>query len=130
MAASSFDAAWSLGVLCTTEDQLALLQELRRTVRSGGHIGLLVFAAHRDTANELDSKHFPMPLHVDESLRTVGPPEIPEAWNARVETVTKVLTDRHGHARAWRLAEERSSSIGRLLEEGTLTGELLVLSHG
>jgi SAM-dependent methyltransferase len=141
MADSSFDAAWSLGVLCTTPDQLALLRELRRTVRSGGYIGLLVFVAHRDSANELESNHFPTPsglsdlvgrssLHVEESLSTAELPEIPEAWNARVETVTQVLTDRHGHTRAWRLAEQQNSRIGRLLEEGALTGELLVLRQG
>jgi hypothetical protein len=69
-------------------------------------------------------------LHIEERLTTAGLPEIPEAWNARVETVTQVLTDRHGHTRAWRLAEQQSSRIGRLLEEGALTGELLVLRHG
>jgi hypothetical protein len=69
-------------------------------------------------------------LHIEERLTTAGLPEIPEAWNVRVETVTQVLTDRHGHTRAWRLAEQQSSRIGRLLEEGALTGELLVLRHG
>jgi SAM-dependent methyltransferase len=141
MADSSFDAAWSLGVLCTTPDQLALLRELGRTVRLGGYIGLLVFVAHDDKANELESNYFPTSnglsdlvnrsaLHIEEWLSTADLPEIPEAWNARVETVTQVLTDRHGHTRAWRLAEQQSSTIGRLLNEGALTGELLVLRNG
>src|SRR5690242_8447542 len=59
---ASFDAAWSLGVLCSTPDQLALLTELRRVVRPGGRIGLLVFVAHRDIPpNTLEGNHFPSP---------------------------------------------------------------------
>lgn len=38
----TFDAAWSLGVLCTTPNQLGMLEELRRVVRPGARIGLLV----------------------------------------------------------------------------------------
>lgn len=41
----SVDAAWCLGVLCTTPDKGALLSELRRVVRPAGAIGLLVFVA-------------------------------------------------------------------------------------
>ena len=46
-----------------------------------------------------------------------------------VDTVTRVLTDRYGHTDVWQVAERQSSEIGRLLEAGTLTGELLVLRH-
>jgi Methylase involved in ubiquinone/menaquinone biosynthesis len=40
--------AWSLGVLCTApsrDAQLAMLLEMRRVVRPGGRIGLLVYLA-------------------------------------------------------------------------------------
>jgi SAM-dependent methyltransferase len=138
---SSFDAAWSLGVLCTMPDQLALLAELRRAVRPEGRIGLLAFVAHRDIrGNQLEGNHFPTSsgllelvekssLHVEQQGTTVDLPAIPKTWNERAETVTRVLTARHGHRRAWRLAEHQSSRIAQLLEEGTLTGELLVLRH-
>ena len=138
---SSCDAAWSLGVLCTTPDQLALLTELRRVVRPAGRIGLLVFVAHRDIpSNTLEGNHFPTPselrelltgasLHVDEWVGTAALPPIADSWNERVDTVESVLRDRHGHTQAWQLAERQSSRIGRLLEDGTLTGELLVLRH-
>jgi len=141
MVDSSFDAAWSLGVLCTTPDQLALLQELRRTVRPGGRIGLLAFVARRDIpGNQLEGNHFPTSsglielvqrssLRVEQWLGTAVLPAIPDVWNERAETVTKTLTDRHGHKRAWRLAEGQSSRIAQLLEEGTVTGELLILRH-
>ncbi|OBJ82107.1 class I SAM-dependent methyltransferase [Mycobacterium asiaticum] len=141
LADSAFDAAWSLGVLCTTPDQRQLLEELRRTVRRGGYIGLLAFVAHDDIpADQLESNHFPSPdgladlvgqssLRIEEWLRTAELPAIPETWNERVDAVTQALTDRYGHTEAWQLAERQSGRIGRLLEDGVLTGELLVLRH-
>jgi ubiquinone/menaquinone biosynthesis C-methylase UbiE len=141
MADCSFEAAWSLGVLCTTPDQLALLTELRRTVRRGGRIGLLAFVAHRDIPrDQLAGNHFPTPgglrelvkrsaLHVEQRLGTANLPEIPGTWDERVETVTQRIAGRHGDTRAWQLAERQSSRIARLLDEGALTGELLVLRH-
>ncbi|OSC30254.1 SAM-dependent methyltransferase [Mycobacterium vulneris] len=141
MTDASFDAAWSLGVLCTTTDQLALLMELRRVVRPGGRIGLLVFVAHREVpSNALEGNHFPTPgglrellagasLHVEHWLGTAALPPIADTWNRRVEAVESVLGERHGHTEAWQLAERQSSRIGQLLGNGTLTGELLVLRH-
>ncbi len=141
MADSSFDAAWSLGVLCTTPDQLALLNELHRAVRPGGPIGLLVFTARGDLpTNQLEGNHFPTrdrlselvaksSLRVEQWQGTADLPAIPEAWNERVEAVENVLSDRYGHTKAWRLAERQSSTIGELLGEGSLTGELLVVRH-
>ncbi|SPM39147.1 SAM-dependent methyltransferase [Mycobacterium numidiamassiliense] len=138
---ASFDAAWSLGVLCTTPDQLALLDELRRIVRPGGPIGLLVFIAHGDIpGNQLEGNHFPTDsalldlletssLHVEQRRTTADLPAIPDTWNERADTVTRALSEQYGHTQAWRLAERQSSRIGRLLDDGTLTGELLVLRH-
>jgi SAM-dependent methyltransferase len=42
---ASFDAAWCLGVLCTTSDKAGLLTELRRVLVPGARLGLLVFVA-------------------------------------------------------------------------------------
>ncbi|MEO3756858.1 methyltransferase domain-containing protein [Mycobacterium sp. B14F4] len=141
MGDDSFDAAWSLGVLCTTTDQQALLDELRRTVRPGGRIGLLAFVAQRRIpADELEDNHFPTPsrlaelvakadLRVQQRLGTADLPAIPSAWTEREQTVTTALAERYGHTRAWQLAERQSARIGRLLGRGALTGELLVLRH-
>lgn len=139
VADSTFDAAWALGVLCTTPNQLGLLEELRRVVRPGGRIGLLVFVAHRDTANDaMEGNHFPTSdrlrelvsragLDVEHWLGTSALPAIEDAWNERIDTVTEALSNRHGHTKAWQLAERQSATIGRLLQDGALTGELLVL---
>lgn len=141
IADASFDAAWSLGVLCTTPDQLTLLGELRRTVRPGGYIGLLAFVAHRAIPDDrLPDNHFPTPdgldaliqratLVAEDRLSTADLPEIPAEWNERADKVETALAERHGGKRAWQLAEEQSSDIGRLLEDGTLTGELVILRH-
>ena len=137
----SFDAAWLLGVLCTTANQRALLEELRRTVCTGGRIGVLAFVAHREIArDELAGNHFPTSdgllelversgLKVEDWKGTSALPPIPETWSRRVETVEKALGDRYGHQEAWRLAERQSSAIANLLDDGALTGELLVLRH-
>jgi SAM-dependent methyltransferase len=139
VADESCDVAWSLGVLCTTPNQLALLVELRRAVRPQGRIGLLVFVARREiAADQLEGNHFPTPdallglversnLCVEHRTGTTGLPPVPETWNRRVEAVDKMLSDRYGHTQTWQLAERQSSSIGRKLEQGAVTGELLVL---
>ncbi|MDT5006812.1 MAG: hypothetical protein QOJ24_3988 [Mycobacterium sp.] len=141
MADLSCDAAWSLGVLCTTPDQLMLLKELRRTVRGGGPIGLLVFVARRPLpGDQLPDNHFPTKaglielvneasLEVEVWHSTADLPEVPAIWNEREAAVADALTARHAHTRAWQLAEEQSGTIGRLLEDGTLTGEMLILRH-
>ncbi len=141
MSDSSFDAAWSLGVLCTTADQAELLAELRRTVRRGGPIGLLVFVARRDIpADELQANHFPTAdglvrlveaasLRVEQWLGTAKLPAIPDSWNQQVDAVEKTLAERHGQTEAWRLAERQSNRIAELLGNHTVTGELLVLRH-
>ena len=66
-------------------------------------------------------------LEVEQWHRTTDLPAIPPTWNKREEAVTDALTDRHGHTRAWKLAQRQSARIGQLLENETLTGELLIL---
>ncbi|WP_199255680.1 class I SAM-dependent methyltransferase [Mycolicibacterium mengxianglii] len=135
----SFDAAWSLGVMCTMTEQLPLLTELNRVVRADGRIGLLAFVARASEPFEQpEGNNFPtadsLPKLIDHAgLRveawrsTADMPAIPADWQNRVESVTAELADRFGETRAWKLAEQQSERIGRLLADGTVSGEMLVL---
>ena len=139
MAESSFDAAWSLGVLCTTAAQRTLLTELRRVVRPGAPIGLLIFVAQHKIAPEfIEDNHFPTEdeitellgrasLVVERRLSTADLPAIPDIWNERVQRVTDELDVRYGHTHAWQLADRQSARIGALLKDGSLQGDLLVV---
>ena len=135
----SFDAAWSLGVLCTVADQLALLTELRRVVRPTGRIGLLVFVARSsEPFPSPDGNHFPTEtgllslveragLSIEDWHGTEEMAGPTPQWQSRVEKVTAELADLHGGQHAWQLAEQQSQLIGQLLADSTVTGELLTL---
>jgi SAM-dependent methyltransferase len=135
----SFDVAWSLGVLCTLQDQLGLLTELRRTVRPPGRIGLLVFVSRTSAPTvEPEGNHFPTPdsladlvdeagLRVDAWRGISDVAEAPPEWQARVDAVTAELRRRHGQKQAWQLAERQSDLVSQLLSESAVSGELLSL---
>lgn len=138
----SVDAAWSLGVLCTMSDQLALLTELRRVVRPPGRIGLLVFVAQTTLSadQQPEGNHFPTDeslldlldeagLRVVDRLGTADLPEIPDDWQSSLATVEDELRRRHGDDDAWQLSEEQSDQMGRLLGDGLVIGEVLSLRH-
>jgi SAM-dependent methyltransferase len=136
---ATFDAAWALGVLCTTAQQHTLLGELRRVVRPGGPIGLLVFVAEQEISPDyVEDNHFPTAgaltrcltdasLAVTHRMPTSELPAIPAIWNERVDTVTEVLEERYGHTPVWQIADRQSTRIGKLLTDGDLRGELLVV---
>lgn len=138
---ATFDAGWALGVLCTTAEQSALLRELHRAVRVGGPIGLLVFVADQKIPDDyVEDNHFPTTeelahqlaaasLTVTHRIGTSELPAIPDIWNERVATVERTLEERYGESPTWQLAERQSSRIGRLLADGELRGELLVVQQ-
>lgn len=141
VADESFDAAWALGVLCTTPDQLAVLAEMRRVVRTSGRIALLVFIARdEDAARRLETNHFPTRttltdlidaagLRVEAWRSTTDLPAIPQGWNDRADVVTAELGARYAHTRAWQLAERQSAAMSDLLGQQAVTGEMLVLTR-
>ncbi len=136
--------AWCLGVLCTTSGpaaQLAALRELRRVVRPGGRIGLLVFLA---TVPELDDppegNHFPSAaalaaqlgaagLAVLDRALTADLPAPSPSWQERTQAVESELERRHAGQPAWRTAEDQHHRIGHLLRQGQLQAQVLVLQR-
>ena len=137
------DVAWSLGVLCTLpgrDAQLAMLRELRRIVRPGGRIGLLVYVAVRQPLDDPpEGDHFPAGHDLDSLVRRAGlavlaaanahrmsPP--PADWRNRVEAVERELHRRFGQTTQLRTSDQQSARIGKLLESGQLTSQVLVLS--
>lgn len=135
----SFDAAWCLGVLCTTEDKAGLLAELRRVLRAGARLGLLVFVAEDPDAAARegpDGNDFPQreELHrllaqagfsVRDSAHAADLPETPADWQERTDRVEALMAQRHGQDPRWRRAEDQSARMGDLLSRGILRAILL-----
>jgi len=136
------DLAWCLGVLCTapgTHAQRAMLGQLRRVIRPGGRIGLLVYLVE---AGELDNpprgNHFPSSRQLHDLFVQAGLDatdvadfrditEPPPDWARRVEAVERELHRRYGHRPELRTADEQSRRIGRLLASGQLTSQAILL---
>lgn len=127
----SFDAAWCLGVLCTTPDKAAALAELRRVVAGGGRVGLLVFVAVRPLPPPLpEGNVFPSEdeltgLLAGAGLRLDGTgradlSDSPPEWSERADAVDAEVERRHGDDPAWAEAQEQSGRVGRLLSDGAL----------
>jgi SAM-dependent methyltransferase len=136
-AAGSFDAAWCLGVLCTTAEKPAALAELRRVVRDGGGLGLLVFVA--DGALTLpvpDGNSFPSEQETRELLAAAGfavldaadadLADSPAGWSERADAVEAEIDRRHGDDPRRREAAEQSRRVGELLSAGQLRPWLAV----
>jgi len=126
-----FDAAWCLGVLCTTPDKAGALAELRRTMTEGGRMGLLVFVADAPLPPPLpEGNEFPAE---DELLRLLSAAgfrldasadadlgDSPEEWTRRAGEVEAEVQWRHRADPAFQQAEEQSRRVGRLLSDGGL----------
>jgi SAM-dependent methyltransferase len=134
---SSFDAAWALGVLCTTEDKLGLLGEVHRVLRTGGRLGLLVFIADGALSGPApDGNHFPSHDELRKSLDAAGFTVIqsvaaqdlgdaPLTWQTRADRVDAVIEGRHGQSAPWRQAEEQSQRMSHLLAAGDVRATLV-----
>lgn len=127
----SFDAAWCLGVLCTTSDKAGALAELRRVLRPGGRLGLLVFVADDPLPPPLpEGNEFPSEVELRALLAATGfrlggtadadLGDSPAEWSERADAVEAEIARRHGEDPAFAQAEENSRRVGRLLSDGGL----------
>lgn len=140
-ATGSFDVVWCLGVLCTVPDQPALVAELRRVLRPGGRLGLLVFVAATTLSEQPAGNDFPTSdrlisllgdagLRVEASGSTRDFASSPPLWDDHAAAVDAELERRHGADPAWQTAQRQSGIIGRLLAAGDLEGKLFVAVGG
>jgi SAM-dependent methyltransferase len=138
-------AAWSLGVLCTLPTrsaQLAMLRELRRVVRPGAPIGLLVYVATRlpldgppagnrfPAGRDLGALVHGAGLEVAGAADAHGLSAPPAAWRRSAEAVERELRRRFGRTPQLRAADEQGGRIGRLLDSGQLSCQVLLLRGG
>lgn len=137
-ASASFDVVWSLGVLCTVDDQDQLLRELQRVLTPTGRLGLLVFVARdRPLSDQPAGNNFPTDaglrellakaqLRVQDSASVTDFAASPFAWQERAEAVEAELERRFGQDPTWQTAAQQSQLIGQLLRDQELVGTLLV----
>jgi SAM-dependent methyltransferase len=129
VADASFDAAWCLGVLCTTSDKAGALTELRRVLRAGGRLGLLVFIADTPLPPPLpEGNEFPSESEVRDLLAAAGfrlaetaeadLSASPAEWTERADAVEAEIERRHGHDPDHQQAQEQAGRVGRLLSRG------------
>ena len=138
---ASFDAAWSLGVLCTVGDdraQAAHLGELARTVGPEGIVGLLVYERTvEELSRQPEGNHFPRYADLAAELAAAGLrvvtermlddlPGPPQDWQDAAARVDAEVERAHGTDPAWRHASEQRSVLGDLLTDGQVRGRLLV----
>lgn len=141
VASASADAAWSLGVLCTMDDQVGMLRELRRVTRAPGRIGLLVYVArHRELPDQPAGNNFPTTdgllrliagagLRVEAWASTPALPGPPADWQERADRVEQELRRRYAGNPDFDVADRQSSLIAELLGNGDLGAELLLARH-
>lgn len=133
----TFEAAWSIGVLCTVEDQGAMLAELRRVVRPGGRVGLLVFVRTTTPLPEQpEGNHFPdleelAALLEGASLEVLDRADVrdfpgpPEDWEHEADRVDDVLERDHGHDERFTETQEQQRTMSRLTAQGLVVGRLV-----
>lgn len=136
-ATDSFDAIWSLGVLCTIKDKLRVLSEAHRVLVPGGRLGLLVFVLDGlptlpvPEGNSFPSRDEVLTLceragfTVLEVADTRALPDAPLAWQAKADRVDAWVRAEHGHDPRWEQAQQQADRIGALLAAGELQALLL-----
>jgi SAM-dependent methyltransferase len=138
-ATGAFDAAWSLGVLCTMPDQAAFLDELRRAVVVGGPIGLLVFLKTVDALpHQPEGNHFPTRarlqrliseagLRIQHTARISDFSEQPLVWQESTARVDDIVARDDATDQRWAAARDQQQMLAKLIEDRLVVGQLLVV---
>lgn len=139
-AAGTIDCGWSLGVLCTVDDQPLFLAEVRRVLRPGARFGLVVYCVTHEgrlRGSAPEGNDFPtLPrlehllagagLHVLDSAWVDEFAAFPPGWETVTQTVQSQLERRHGDDPRWERSEEQAKLMGALLDSGEVRGRLLL----
>ena len=135
---ASVSMAWSLGVLCTMDDQQQMLREVRRVLRPDGVLGMLVFVKTRVALPDQPSgNNFPLDgelvelaaaagFSIDHTASVPDLPDPPPDWQERSKRIEDELERRFGPEPAWQAAAEQEAKIGTLIGAGDVVGRLLV----
>lgn len=134
----AFDAAWSLGVLCTIEDKGTALAELVRVVAPGGTVGLLVYLRTVDVLpDQPEGNHFPSQDELDRLLDDAGLVVTASAdladfaapsedWKAAETRVESLVEQKHRDDESWQRADSQQQTMGRLIGEDLVVGRMFV----
>ncbi|HET7799689.1 MAG TPA: class I SAM-dependent methyltransferase [Humibacillus xanthopallidus] len=137
LADGAFDAAWSLGTLCTTEHKARWLGELRRVLRDDAPVGLLVLVGTPAGFATPWGNDFPSDDALADVVARAGfavtdrewsaaLPDADEGWQALEREVDDAVARRHGHDARYGRVREQEQALGRLLDGGRVRGRLLV----
>ena len=138
----AFDAAWCLGVLCTTPDKAGLLNELRRVLTNQGRLGLLVLVQiAAELAEAPEGNHFPNETSlladlaaagflVDDQIEVSKVEGVDDDWHDKAAEVERSLEADYGQRLDWQVAKEQEERIGRLLRAGHLQTWLVTTRVG
>jgi SAM-dependent methyltransferase len=137
LADATFDAAWSLGTLCTTEHKGRWLGELRRILRDDAPLGVLVLEGTPMGFTTSWGNAFPSDDELADLVERAGfavtdrkwsasLPEADERWQSLERDVDDAIARRHGHDARYGHVKEQEEALGRLLDAGRIRGRLLV----
>ncbi len=137
VATGALDAVWCLGVLCTIHERPRVLGELRRVLRDGGSLGLLVFVAQvADVPDAPVGNDFPEAAELERQIDGAGLvivdrtdldalPAAPGSWSALADGVQEVVEREHGRDPRYQQARRQQERIAQLLADGVVAGRLL-----
>lgn len=135
--AGSIDVAWCLGVLCTTGEKTGTLAELRRILRAGGSLGLMVLTADEPhprgapqgnvfpSLDELKLLLTEAGLDLVGELDATGIGEAPRAWTEPLARVKDLVHLDHSDDPRMAAADDQEARMAGLFDSGEVRPWLL-----